>query len=124
LAKQGEAVEEVLHFSSHCSESEPDESKVKDEIESQEDHLHVDQKSKEKHDDISASPIVVLGAGKALVDNQYMLLSIFELVILALVIILIIWYIYRRFFRSDKKEEIFLKYKIPINRNQGYAFPI
>jgi len=34
LAKRGEAVEEVSHFSSHCSESEPDESKVKDEIES------------------------------------------------------------------------------------------
>ncbi|CAI2190061.1 19892_t:CDS:1, partial [Funneliformis geosporum] len=42
LAKRGEAVEEVSHFSSYCSESEPDESKVKDEIESQEDHIHVD----------------------------------------------------------------------------------
>ncbi|CAI2193367.1 9470_t:CDS:2, partial [Funneliformis geosporum] len=50
LAKRGEAVEEVSHFFSHCSESEPDESKVKDEIRSQLDHLHVDQKSKEKHD--------------------------------------------------------------------------
>ncbi|CAI2198426.1 6370_t:CDS:1, partial [Funneliformis geosporum] len=62
LAKRGEAVEEVSHFSSHCSETEPDESKVKDEIGSQEDYLHVDQKSKEKCDSISASPIVVLGA--------------------------------------------------------------
>ncbi|CAI2193562.1 9486_t:CDS:1, partial [Funneliformis geosporum] len=33
LAKRGVAVEEVSHFSSHCSESEPDKSKVKDEIE-------------------------------------------------------------------------------------------
>ncbi|CAI2197146.1 14212_t:CDS:1, partial [Funneliformis geosporum] len=40
LAKQGEAAEEVSHFSSYCSESEPDESKIKDEIESQGDHLH------------------------------------------------------------------------------------
>ncbi|CAI2193542.1 7116_t:CDS:2, partial [Funneliformis geosporum] len=32
LAKRGEAVKEVSHFSSHCSESEPDESIVKDEI--------------------------------------------------------------------------------------------
>ncbi|CAI2199065.1 10931_t:CDS:1, partial [Funneliformis geosporum] len=32
LAKQDEAVEEVSHFSSHCSESESDESKIKDEI--------------------------------------------------------------------------------------------
>ncbi|CAI2197691.1 8259_t:CDS:2, partial [Funneliformis geosporum] len=38
LAKRGEAVEES------------DKSKVKDEIEPQRDHLHVDQKSKEKHD--------------------------------------------------------------------------
>ncbi|CAI2193192.1 2502_t:CDS:2, partial [Funneliformis geosporum] len=37
--KRGEAVEKVSHFSSHCSESEPDESKVKDEIRFQGDHL-------------------------------------------------------------------------------------
>ncbi|CAI2189250.1 2506_t:CDS:1, partial [Funneliformis geosporum] len=50
LAKRGEAVEEISHFSSHCSESESDESIVKDEIGTQGDHFHVDQKSKEKHD--------------------------------------------------------------------------
>ncbi|CAG8648756.1 6973_t:CDS:2, partial [Funneliformis caledonium] len=68
--KRGEVVKEVFHFSSHCLESEPDERKVKDEIGTQRDHLHVDQKSKEKHDSILASPIIVLGAGKALVDNH------------------------------------------------------
>ncbi|CAG8736638.1 7201_t:CDS:1, partial [Funneliformis mosseae] len=82
--KRGEAVKKVSYFSSHCLESEPDERKVKDEIGTQRDHLHVDQKSKEKYDSISASPIVALGADKALVDNQYMLLPIFELMILAL----------------------------------------
>ncbi|CAG8727459.1 6960_t:CDS:2, partial [Funneliformis mosseae] len=60
--KRGEAVEEVSYFSSHCLESEPDERKVKDEIGTQRDHLHVDQKSKEKHDSISTSPIIILGA--------------------------------------------------------------
>jgi hypothetical protein len=98
--KHDEVVEETPHFSSHYSEREPD--------------------GKGDYDSIPAVPVIALGGSNTLVNDQYIILPIFKFVIFAFVIILIIWYIYRRIFRPIKKEEIFY----PVYRNQSYGFPI
>src|SRR6266542_166272 len=98
--KHDEVVEEIPHFSSHYSEREPD--------------------GEGDYDSLPTVPVIALGGSNTLVNDQYIILPIFKFVIFAFVIILIIWYIYRRFFRPIKKEEIFY----PVYRNQSYGFPI
>ena len=98
--KHDEVVEEISHFSSHYSEHEPD--------------------GEGDYNSIPAVPVIALGGSNTLVNDQYIILPIFKFVIFAFVIILIIWYIYRRIFRPIKKEEIFY----PVYRNQSYRFPI
>ncbi|GBC35129.2 hypothetical protein GLOIN_2v1830120 [Rhizophagus irregularis DAOM 181602=DAOM 197198] len=39
-------------------------------------------------------------------------------------IIYILWYVFSRLYSSYNEEKNILNYKIPLNRNQGYAFPI
>ncbi|GET54491.1 hypothetical protein GLOIN_2v1486965 [Rhizophagus irregularis DAOM 181602=DAOM 197198] len=62
---------EIPHFSSHCSEREPN--------------------GKEDCNSISAVPIIALGGSN---PDQYIIPLIFLFIILAFVVILIIWYIY------------------------------
>ena len=94
--KHNEVVEEVPHFSSHYLERESDE--------------------KEDYDSISAIPIIALGGkSNTLVNDQKIIPFILFFVILAFIVILIIWYIYRRISRPTKRKEIFY----PIYRNQS-----
>ncbi len=44
--------------------------------------------------------------------------------IIVLLIIYILWYIFSHLYSSYNEEKNILNYKIPLNRNQGYAFPI
>ena len=44
--------------------------------------------------------------------------------VVVLLIIYFIWCIFSRLYSSYNKEKNILNYKIPLNRNQGYAFPI
>ena len=99
--KHDEVVEEVPHFSSHYLKRESDE--------------------KGDCDSISAVPIIALrGNSNTLVNDQKIIPFILFFVILAFIVILIIWYIYRRISRPTKRKEIFY----PIYRNQSYGFPI
>ena len=93
-------VEKIPHFSSHYSEHKPD--------------------GKGNYDSISAVPIIALGGNSNTLVNDQKIIPLIFFVILAFIVILIIWYIYRRFFRSIKKKEIFY----PVYRNQSYGFPI
>ncbi|CAB5361514.1 unnamed protein product [Rhizophagus irregularis] len=101
--KHSETVEEIphpsraSHFSSHCSEREPN--------------------GKGDCNSISAIPIIALGGSN---PDQYIIPLIFLFIILAFVVILIIWYIYGRTFRPTKKKETFY----PVYRNHSYGFPI
>ncbi|PKC54474.1 hypothetical protein RhiirA1_542873, partial [Rhizophagus irregularis] len=88
---------EIPHFSSHCSEREPN--------------------GKGDCNSISAIPIIALGGSN---PDQYIIPLIFLFIILAFVVILIIWYIYGRTFRPTKKKETFY----PVYRNHSYGFPI
>ena len=96
--KHSETVEEILYFSSHCSERELN--------------------GKGDCNSISAVPIIALGGSNP--DDRYIIPLIFLFIILAFVVILIIWYIYGRTFRPTKKKETFY----PVYRNQSYGFPI
>ena len=44
--------------------------------------------------------------------------------IIVLLIIYILWCVFSRLYSSYNEEKNILNYKIPLNRNQGYAFPI
>src|SRR5205814_862655 len=85
--KHDEVVEEIPHFSSHYSEHKPDE--------------------KGNYDSISAVPIIALGGNSNTLVNDQKIIPLIFFVILAFIVILIIWYIYRQFFHPTKKEEIF-----------------
>ena len=44
--------------------------------------------------------------------------------VIVLLIIYILWYVFSHLYLSYNEEKNILNYKIPLNRNQGYAFPI
>ncbi len=44
--------------------------------------------------------------------------------VIVLLIIYILWCIFSHLYSSYNEEKNILNYKIPLNRNQGYAFPI
>jgi len=51
----------------------------------------------------------------------------FQLAIFLIILLLIIyflWYVFSRLYLSYNEEKNIPNYKIPLNRNQGYAFPI
>src|SRR6266542_3542376 len=98
--KHDEVVKEIPHFSSHYSEHKPD--------------------GKGNYDSISAVPIIALGGNSNTLVNDQKIIPLIFFVIIAFIVILIIWYIYRQFFHPTKKEEIFY----PVYRNQSYGFPI
>src|SRR6266498_4534269 len=58
-------------------------------------------------------------------DSPYYLFFQYAIIfVIVLLIICILWYVFSRKNSSYNEEKNILNYKIPLNRNQGYAFPI
>src|SRR3954447_5280674 len=76
------------------------------------------------------SPIITSGSGKTLISNEKFGSFFFQLVIFLIILLLIIYFLWSifshlySFISLYNEEKNLLNYKIPLNRNQGYAFGI
>src|ERR1043165_5650512 len=125
-----DAQSKTLFFSSHCSEFEPDERKVKNKIKSPIDHT--EQKSKKKLDSnhLTISPITTSRSDKALISNEKFGSFFFQFAIFLIILLLIIYFLWSifsylySFIPFLNEEKIFLKYIILFNRKQKYEILI